>query len=135
MKSNEKGDGPKNPQKKFDKIKKDKCNVENMKNRAKGQGKGKGETFTCHKCDGPNYFTKKYRTPKYLIELHQKSLNESNNNKRSYETHFNDMTKEASTSGTILSNPEMPMEMDTDDMDIENTIVEYHSYDVYEDLK
>jgi hypothetical protein len=65
----------------------------------------------------------------------KKSLKESNNNKRSYETHFNNMTKEASTSGTLPSNPEMPKLMDNDNMDIENTIVEYHSNDVYGDLK
>jgi hypothetical protein len=41
VKGNEKGDGPKTPQKKFDKFKKDKRNGKNMKNRAKGQGKGK----------------------------------------------------------------------------------------------
>jgi hypothetical protein len=45
------------------------------------------------------------------------------------------MTKEASTLGTILLSPEMPKETDTDDMDMENTIVEYHSNDVYGDLK
>jgi hypothetical protein len=65
----------------------------------------------------------------------KKSLKESNNNKRSYETHFNNMTKEASTSGTLPSNPEMPKLMDNDNMDIGNTIVEYHSNDVYGDLK
>jgi hypothetical protein len=74
-------------------------------------------------------------SPKHLVVLYKKSLKESNNNKRLYEPHFNVMTKEASTSGAILSNPEMPKEMDTDDMDMENTIVEYHSNDVFEDLK
>jgi hypothetical protein len=59
----------------------------------------------------------------------------SNNNKRSYETHFNDMTKEASTSGTIPSNLEMIKLIDTDDMDMENMIVKYNSNDVYGDLK
>jgi hypothetical protein len=39
--SNEKGDGPKNPQKKFGKIKKDKHNSKNMKNGAKGPGKAR----------------------------------------------------------------------------------------------
>jgi hypothetical protein len=70
-----------------------------------------------------------------LVELYQKSLKEFNNNKRSYEAHFNDMTKKASTSGTIPSNREMCKETDTDDMDIENTIMEYHSNDVFGDLK
>jgi hypothetical protein len=45
------------------------------------------------------------------------------------------MTKEASTSGTIPSNPEMPKEMDNDDMDMENMITEYHSNNVFGDLK
>jgi hypothetical protein len=54
VKGNEKGDGPKNPQK-IGKFKKDKYNGKNMKNRAKGQGKGKDKTLTCHKCGGPNY--------------------------------------------------------------------------------
>jgi hypothetical protein len=65
----------------------------------------------------------------------KKILNESNNNKRLYEAHFNDMTKEASTSETIPSNPEMPKMTDTDNMDMENTIVEYHFNDVFGDLK
>jgi hypothetical protein len=104
VKSNEKSDGSKNQHKKFGKFKKGKRNGKNIKNRAKGQGKGKGKSFTCHKCGGPNHFARKCRTPKHLVELYQKFLKESNNNKRSYETHFNDMTKEASYSGTIPSN-------------------------------
>jgi hypothetical protein len=135
VKSNEKGDGPKNPQKKIGKFKKGKHNGKNMKNKAKGQGKGKGKAFTCHKCGGPNHFVKKYWTPKHLVELYQKSLKESSNNKISYEAHFNDMIKEASTSGTIPSNPEMPKLTDTDDMDMENMILEYHSNYVFWDLK
>jgi hypothetical protein len=135
VKGNEKGDGPKNPQKKFDKFKKGKRNGRNMKNKTKGQGKGKGKAFTCHKCGGPNHFTKKCRTPKHLVELYQKSLKESNNNKRSYEADFNDMTKEAPTSGTIPLNHEMPKMTDTDDMDMENMIMEYHSNDLFGDLK
>jgi hypothetical protein len=70
-----------------------------------------------------------------LVELYQKSLKESNNNKRLYETHFNDVTKEATTSGTIPSHPKMTKLTDNDDMDIENTIVEYNSNDVFGDLK
>jgi hypothetical protein len=135
VKGNEKSDGSKNPQKKFGKFKKDKCNGRNIKNRSKCQGKGNGKACTCHKCGGPNHFGKKYRTPKHLVELYKKSLKKSNNNKRSYEAHFNDMTKEASTSGTIPLNPEMPKMTTTDDMNMENTIVEYHSNDVFGDLK
>jgi hypothetical protein len=135
VKGNERGDGSNNHQKKFGKFKKGKHNVKNMKNRAKGQGKDKGKAFTCHKCDGLNHFAKKCWIPKHLVELYQRSLKESNNNKRSYEAHFNDETKEATTLGTISSNHEMPKLMDNDDMDMENTIVEYNSNDVFGDLK
>jgi hypothetical protein len=69
-----KGDGSNNHQKKFGKFKKGKCNGKNMKNKTKGKEKGKGKTFTCHKCGGPNHFAKKYRTPKHLVELYQRSL-------------------------------------------------------------
>jgi hypothetical protein len=60
VKGNEKGDGPKTPQKKFGIFKKGKRNGKNMKNEAKVQGKSKGKSFTCHKCGGPNYFARKY---------------------------------------------------------------------------
>jgi hypothetical protein len=70
-----------------------------------------------------------------LVELHQRSLKEFNNTKRSYETHFNDETKEATTSATIPSNTEMSKMMDNDDMDMENTIMEYNSNNVFGDLK
>jgi hypothetical protein len=108
-----------------------------MKNRAKGRGKGKDKdkAFTCQKCGGPNHFAKKYWTLKHLVELYQRFLKESNNAKRSYEAHFNDETKEATTSKTIPSNPKMPKTMDNDDMDMGNTIVEYNSNDVFGDLK
>jgi hypothetical protein len=103
-----------------------------MKNRTKGEGKGKGKTFTCHTCGG--HFTKKCQTPKHLVELYQRSLKESNNNKRSYEAYFNDETKEATTSVTIPSNPEKTKLTDNDDLDMENTIMEYNSNDVFGDL-
>jgi hypothetical protein len=45
------------------------------------------------------------------------------------------MTKEASTLETIPSNPKIPKLTGTKDMDIENTIVEYHSNDVFGDVK
>jgi hypothetical protein len=70
-----------------------------------------------------------------LIELYQKSLKESKNNKRSYEPHFNDVIKEATTSGTKPSNPEPSKLTDNDDMDMKNTIMKYNSNDVFGDLK
>jgi hypothetical protein len=135
VKGNEKSDGSSNHQKKFGRFKKGKRNSKNKKNIAKGQGKGKGKAFTCHKCGGPNHFARKYWTPKHLDELYQRSLKESNNTKRLYEVHFNNETKEATTSGTIPSNPKMPKLTDNDDVDMENMIVEYNSNDVFGDLK
>jgi hypothetical protein len=69
VKGNGKGDGSNNHQKKYGKFKKGKRNGKNMKNGAKGQGKGK--VFTCHKCGGTNHFARKRRTPKHLVELYQ----------------------------------------------------------------
>jgi hypothetical protein len=135
VKGNEKSDGSNNHQKKFGKFKKDKRNGKNMKNRAKGQEKGRGKVFIRHKCGGPNHFAKKCRTPKHLVELYQTSLKESNNTKRSYEAHFNNETKEVTTSGTIPSNPEMPKLIDNDDMDMEKMIMKYNSNKVFGDLK
>jgi hypothetical protein len=135
VKGNEKGDGCKNHHKNFGKFNMGKHNGKNMKNRAQGKGKGKGKTFTCHKCGGPNHCARKCRTPKHLVELYQKSLKESNNNKKLYEARFNNMTKEATISGTISMNPKIPKLTNTDNMDIENTIVEYNSNEVFADLK
>jgi hypothetical protein len=135
MKGNERGDGSNNHQKKFSKFKIGKYNGKNMKNRAKGQRKEKGKAFTCHKCGGPDHFAKKCRTPTHLVEFYQRSLKESNNTKRSYETQFNDEIKEATTLGTIPLNPERPKLTDNDDMDLENMIMEYNSNDVFVDLK
>jgi hypothetical protein len=67
--------------------------------------------------------------------LYPRSLKESNNNKRLYEAHFNDVTKKATTSGIIPSNPKMPRLTDNDDMDMDNMIMEYNSNDVFEYLK
>jgi hypothetical protein len=70
VKGNEKGDGSNNHHKKFGKFKKSKRNGKNMKNRAKGQGEGKGKAFTCHKYGSPNHFGRKCCTPKHLVELY-----------------------------------------------------------------
>jgi hypothetical protein len=48
-----------NHQKNFGKFMKGKHNSKNKKNRTKGQEKGKGKTFKCHKYGGLNHFAKK----------------------------------------------------------------------------
>jgi hypothetical protein len=69
-----------------------------------------------------------------LVELYQKSLKKANGTKRSYEAHFNDVSKEVTTSGTKEEDPEIPRTTDKEDIDMENTIVEYNSNDVFGDL-
>jgi hypothetical protein len=133
VKGKGKVDGSNNHQKKFDKFKNDKRNSKTKRSRAKGQGKGKA--FKWHKYGGPNHFSKKCWTPQHLVELYQIPLKESNNAKRLYEAHFNNETKEATTLGTIPSDPEMPKTTNNDDMDMENMIVKYNSNDMFGDLK
>jgi hypothetical protein len=134
VKGKAKVDGFNNHQKNFDKFMKDKRNSKNKKNKTKGQGKGKCKTFKCHKCGGPNHFAKKCQTLQHLVELYQKSLKEANEAKRSYEAHFNDVSKEATTSRTKVEDLEISRMMDKEDMDLENTIIEYNSNDVFGDL-
>jgi hypothetical protein len=112
---------------------KSKCNDKNKKNRTKGQGKKKCKASKCHKCGGPNHFAKKCRTLQHLFELYQKSIKKANGVKRSYEAHFNDVSKEATTSGT-KEDPKIPRMMYKEDMDLENTIVKYNSNGVFGDL-
>jgi hypothetical protein len=69
-----------------------------------------------------------------LVELYQKSLNAVNGSKRSYEAHFNYVSKGATTSGTKVEDPEIPRMTDKENMDLENTIVEYNPNDVFGDL-
>jgi hypothetical protein len=45
------------------------------------------------------------QTLQHLVELYQGSLKETNNTKRSHETHFNDEIKETTTSGLYLQTP------------------------------
>jgi hypothetical protein len=47
-----------------------------------------------------------------LVELYEKSLKEANGAKRSYEARFNDISKEATTSGTKVEDTEIPRMID-----------------------
>jgi hypothetical protein len=70
-----------------------------------------------------------------LVELYKRSLKEPNNPKRLYEAHINNERKEATTSGKIPSDSEMPKMMENDDMGMENMVIEYNLNDVFGDLK
>jgi hypothetical protein len=69
-----------------------------------------------------------------LVELYQKSLKEANRAKRSCKAHFNDVSKETTISGTKVEGPEILRMTDKEGMDLENTIIEYNSNDVFGDL-
>jgi hypothetical protein len=69
-----------------------------------------------------------------LIELNQKNLKEANGAKRLYKAQFNDVSKEATTSGTKEEDPKIPTMMDKEGIDLETTIVECNSNDVFMDL-
>jgi hypothetical protein len=133
VKGKSKVDGSNNHQKNFSKYMKEKHNGKNKKNKIKGQGKEKGKNFKCHKCGAPNHFAKKCWTLQHLIELYQKTLKETNIAKRLYETHFNDVSKEATISETKVEDLKIPRMTDKD-MDLKNTIVEYNFNDVFGDL-
>jgi hypothetical protein len=115
----------------FGKFMKGKHNGKGEKNITKGKWKTRLLNATS---GGPNHFAKKCRAPQHLVELYQKSLKEANGTKRSYEAHFNDVSKEATTSGTKEEDPKIPRTTDKEDIDMENTIVEYNSNDVFGDL-
>jgi hypothetical protein len=132
VKGKGKVDGSNNHQKNFGKFMKGKRSGKGKKNKTKGKEKGK--TFKCHKWGGPNHFVKKCRTPQHLIELNQKSLKEANGAKRLYKAQFNDVSKEATTSGTKEEDPKIPTMMDKEGIDLETTIVECNSNDVFMDL-
>jgi hypothetical protein len=70
-----------------------------------------------------------------LVELYKKALKDANKAKGSYETYFNKESKKATTLGIIHWNFEMANLTVDDYMNLENTIVEYNSTDVFGDLK
>jgi hypothetical protein len=69
--------------------------------------------------------------PQHLIDLYQKSLKEVGKPKGSFETHFNAVSDEATTSGKILDEAAKLSLMVEDYIDGENIIIEYNLNDVF----
>jgi hypothetical protein len=65
-----------------------------------------------------------------LVDLYQKSLNDAEKAKGSYEAHFNDKSNEAIASGKIPEEVDIPNLMVAYYMDMENTIIDYNPKDV-----
>jgi hypothetical protein len=66
-----------------------------------------------------------------LVDLYQKSLNNLKKAKGSYEAQFNDKSNEATTSGEIPEEVDMPNLTVSNYIDMENTAIEYYSNDVF----
>jgi hypothetical protein len=102
----------------------------------------KGNYVQCKTCGAFKYRDEKCRTPKHLVALYQKSLGKDKRVQGSgagYEAHFSipmNSTFEASCSSKDpqnLSTNEMTLNVD-DYMDLDNTMVEYNSNDMFGDL-
>jgi hypothetical protein len=88
-------------------------------NRSKGQSLGNHKVYKAikwHKFGGHNNITNSAMSGKAKV---------------SYEAYFNDKSNEAITSGKIPEEVEIPNLMVIDYIDMENTIVEYNSNDVF----
>jgi hypothetical protein len=134
VKAKGKVDGSHNHQKEFGKFKNGKRNDKNKKSRAKVKEKGKTRLLNAINVVAQITLLRNAQLSN-TVELYQRSLEEPNNAKRSYEAHLNDETNEATTLGTIPSDLELHKTIDNDDMDMENMIIEYNSNDVFGDPK
>jgi hypothetical protein len=66
-----------------------------------------------------------------LVDLYKKSLKDIEKAKGSYEVHFNVESIEATTSGKIPVEVDMPNLTVVDYIDMENTIIEYNLNDAF----
>jgi hypothetical protein len=128
----EKMDGSK-PSKNVGKSKKFKKN-KNKKNKSKDKSSEKGKkSFNCHRCGGANHIAKKYRIPQHLVDLYQKSLQETRKAIGLYEAQFNATSDEDTTSSKRPDEDAKPSLSTDDYIDGENMIVEYNSNDMFGD--
>jgi hypothetical protein len=102
----------------------------------------KGSNVQCWACGGFKHTTEKCRSPKHLVALYQKSLGKdkkAQGSESGYEAHFSILTNskfEASCSSKDPHNPrtnEPTLTVD-DNMDSDNTMVEYVLNDMVGDL-
>jgi hypothetical protein len=102
----------------------------------------KGNNVQCKACGTFKHTTEKWRTPKHLVALYQKSLGKDKKVQGSgagYEAHFTiptNLTFEAGCSSKDPQNPSIDQPtLNVDDyMDSKNTMVEYNSNDKFGNL-
>jgi hypothetical protein len=68
-----------------------------------------------------------------LVDLYQKSLKEAGKVKESYESHFNAISDEATTSGKRRDEAAKSSPSNDDYIDGKNMIIEYNSNDMFGD--
>jgi hypothetical protein len=124
----------------------------NAKNKRKRQNKPRGakgkdnsksnrdKSKTCERCGYYNHLTKKYRTPKHLVELYLKSVGRGHSNQdRSkqggqFEAHFNYQgDAQGCSAATGPSNTKAPPILDDTADDVNNMLLEYTSKDMFRD--
>jgi hypothetical protein len=102
----------------------------------------KGNNVQCKTCGAFKHTTEKYRTTKHLVTLYQKSLGKDKKAQGSgsgYKAHFSIPTNLKFEAGCSSKDPLNPSTdgaiLIVDDyMDLDNTIVEYNSNDMFGDL-
>jgi hypothetical protein len=102
----------------------------------------KGNNVQCKACGAFKHTSKKCRTPKQLVALYQKSLGKDKKAQGSgsrYESHFSIRTNSMIEAGCLSKDPqnlstnELTLSVD-DYMDSNNTMVEYNSNNMFDDL-
>jgi hypothetical protein len=102
----------------------------------------KGSNVQCRACRDFKHTTEKCRTPKHLVALYQKSLGKDKKAQGSgsgYKAHFSIPTNSMFGAGCLSKDPQNPSTdeptLTADDyMDSGNTMVEYTSNDMFDDI-
>jgi hypothetical protein len=108
----------------------------------KGGASSKGNNVQCKACRAFKHTTKKCHTPKHLVALHQKSLRKDKRvqgSRAGYEAQFSIPTNSTFEAGCSSKDPQNPSTdepmLNVDDyMDSDNTMVEYNSNNMFDDL-
>jgi hypothetical protein len=102
----------------------------------------KGNNVQCKACGAFKYTAEKCRTPKHIMALYKKSLEndkKAHDSRSGYEAHFSiptNLTFEAGCSSKDSQNPstDEPTLTVDDYMNSDNTLMEYNSNDMFGDL-
>ena len=89
----------------------------------------------CHKCGCNTHFAATCRTPKHLVDLYLKSVRDSKQKEKKYETHFNQTKKIGGSSSVQKESPNNNApSQDKDLPETDDKLIEYNSSDMFGDL-